>query len=402
MTCQQGAARRGSAVLVLVALLLIPLLGMAAFAVDLGVIVVVRGELQNAADAAALAGAAQLDSQEAQLALYYAAERETLTQVYYTGDNAARREAQTYAQAHRAGGVAVVLDKNLGNLPEGDVALGYLSPYDARGTMTFETYPYNAVQVRTSRDAGHAGSLNLFFAPVFGLRTKDVAAQATAMLLSDSTKVMPITMHIEDYRNLLNYKADTGETDNYTYNPDLDPASPGDFTNRVSGGSGSGSRPDLVPEFRLYPDKGGNPGNFGTVDLGAPSGSATDLRRQIESGLSPADVAALAQQGKLTDGRLVATESAPIALSGDTGVSWTIEESLQKVIGQARTIPLYNKVGGTGTGAEYTIVGFVNVVVLFADNGEGGGKRVLIQPIAPFKVLSSPAQNGLGGVGLVR
>src|SRR5947208_13128922 len=51
--------RRG-AVAPLVALLLIPLLGMLAFSVDVGYMIVVRTELQNAADAAALAGAQQL------------------------------------------------------------------------------------------------------------------------------------------------------------------------------------------------------------------------------------------------------------------------------------------------------------------------------------------------------
>ncbi len=51
--------RRG-AVLPLVAILIFVLLGFAAFAIDLGYLHVVKGELQNAADAGALAGAASL------------------------------------------------------------------------------------------------------------------------------------------------------------------------------------------------------------------------------------------------------------------------------------------------------------------------------------------------------
>ncbi len=54
-------ARRG-AVAPLLALLLIPVLGMVAFSVDLGYMIVVRTELQNAADAAAMAGAQQFMS----------------------------------------------------------------------------------------------------------------------------------------------------------------------------------------------------------------------------------------------------------------------------------------------------------------------------------------------------
>src|SRR5262249_9749254 len=144
--------RRGSAVLSLTALMLVFLVGMAAFVVDLGFIAVVRGELQNAADAAALAGAAQLDSQEAQLPLYNATKSGMPKRNDHGGDTAARQEAQAYGQAHRGGGAALVLDKNLGNKTDGDIVLGYISPWDTRGGMTYETYPYNAVQVRVYRN----------------------------------------------------------------------------------------------------------------------------------------------------------------------------------------------------------------------------------------------------------
>src|SRR5436853_634411 len=51
--------RRG-AVAVLVAVLMIPLFAMVAFAIDIGYVAHVKSELQKAADAAALAGAAKL------------------------------------------------------------------------------------------------------------------------------------------------------------------------------------------------------------------------------------------------------------------------------------------------------------------------------------------------------
>src|SRR5512147_479080 len=49
-------------VLVLVAIMLIVFLGMAAFALDVGHLMIVRNELRNAADAGSLAGARQLYS----------------------------------------------------------------------------------------------------------------------------------------------------------------------------------------------------------------------------------------------------------------------------------------------------------------------------------------------------
>ena len=55
-------ARRPGAVIPLFAILLIPLLGMLAFAIDIGYIALVRTDLQTAADAAALAGAEKLQS----------------------------------------------------------------------------------------------------------------------------------------------------------------------------------------------------------------------------------------------------------------------------------------------------------------------------------------------------
>src|SRR5438105_7602047 len=59
----RNRARR-AAVAPLVCLLLVPLLGMAAFAVDVGWMVLAQSDLQNAADAAALAGSQQLLGQE--------------------------------------------------------------------------------------------------------------------------------------------------------------------------------------------------------------------------------------------------------------------------------------------------------------------------------------------------
>src|SRR4051794_33035924 len=97
-------SRRVAGVAPLTALLLIPLLAMMAFAVDIGWIAMTNEELQNAADAAALAAAEQLPS-------YYVQ--------YYTpgGDRAsalgsaqaqATLFARNYAGFHKAGNAASV------------------------------------------------------------------------------------------------------------------------------------------------------------------------------------------------------------------------------------------------------------------------------------------------------
>src|SRR5687767_3988675 len=94
--------RPGSAVISLAAVLMVVMLGMIAFAVDIGYIAVARAELQNGADAAALAGASRLLSKAAQTGQYQ-------DKLYFNGDNEARREAQRFGQSNRAGGRSLVL-----------------------------------------------------------------------------------------------------------------------------------------------------------------------------------------------------------------------------------------------------------------------------------------------------
>jgi Flp pilus assembly protein TadG len=388
--------RPGSAVISLTAVLMVVLLGMIAFAVDIGYIAVARAEAQNGADAAALAGASRLLGKAAETGLY-----QSTAQTYYNGDNESRREAQRFGQLNKAGGLNMVLDLNIGNAPDGDIVIGYMNPNNLQQEMRFDVYPYNSVRVRGRRDTSHAGSLGLFFGRVLNREQQDVNSTATATLLSDPWgKLLPITMNIDDYRRLVDNKTDPGETDFATYNSDLLPLSATNFSNRVSGAP-TAAWPDTVREFKLYPDKVGSPGNFGTVDLGILTGSVTDLRRQIDGGISASDRALMDLQGKLTaDDRFVAKETAPVLISGDTGISWTIEDNLSGIIGQPRTIPLHKTVAGSGTNALYQIVGFVNVVVVYTNRS--GTKEIFIQPTAPFTIFDSPDQNMLGKLMLTR
>lgn len=61
---QRTTTKQGGLVIVMLALVLVVLLGVAALALDLGRLYVLKSEMQNAADAAALAGAAELDGQD--------------------------------------------------------------------------------------------------------------------------------------------------------------------------------------------------------------------------------------------------------------------------------------------------------------------------------------------------
>lgn len=123
-------------VLILFALLLVILLGLAAFAIDAARINLTKIELQNAADAAALAGVRK----------------------YSTSDStAAKNEAIHLATRNYANGSLI------------DAS----SVTATAASVTGYTY---AIKVRIL-----LSGIPLFFAPVFGISSRDVSATATAV-----------------------------------------------------------------------------------------------------------------------------------------------------------------------------------------------------------------------------
>jgi Flp pilus assembly protein TadG len=146
------------ATLILVAFGMIGFLGFAALAVDIGYLMVVRNQLQNAADAAALGGA---------MKLYTAT----------TGPNWSDAEAQATATIP----LNTVTNTALAN---GLVQSGY---YNLSGSVpglhaTQGSGDAPAVQVTLSKSSGNnGGPVSLFFAPVLGIRTASVAANAVAV-----------------------------------------------------------------------------------------------------------------------------------------------------------------------------------------------------------------------------
>lgn len=140
--------RRG-AILVLSAILLVVLLGMLAFSVDVGYMMLVRTQLQAAADSAALAGASQLGR--------------THHEIHTTADR--------FAAYHRAGNATVRL------LPE-DVEIGI---WDSRTrSFTPNSQSGNAVRVTARRDAVHGGEVPLFFGRLLGRTHFRMEASAVA------------------------------------------------------------------------------------------------------------------------------------------------------------------------------------------------------------------------------
>jgi len=154
-------------VLVLVALSLVVFMGFAALVIDVAYFYHTRHQLQGAADAAALAGAANLDGSN------------------LTTQLLARQEAFKYAGLNTASGSSVVLSpvaqNNNALSHDNDITVvnwdDTLSPrYDTGRT------PINAVQVRTRRTSDSPGlGVVRFFGKIFRSDTQDVWAEATAI-----------------------------------------------------------------------------------------------------------------------------------------------------------------------------------------------------------------------------
>lgn len=170
-------SQRGSTI-IFVVLVLPVLLAFTALAIDMGRAFVVKNELQNAADAAALAGAAALTTKtpDAPNANYanpnwaYASTRGVST----IGMNHADSRVLTDANVE-------VGYWNIHHQPEGMQAT----------TITPGTFDKPAVRVTVSLAEGHnGGPLNLLFAPIFGQNYANVSATALA-LISPPAQIAP-------------------------------------------------------------------------------------------------------------------------------------------------------------------------------------------------------------------
>jgi hypothetical protein len=151
--------RRGGLALIWTAILMMLFIGFVGLAIDWALVSLVAHQLQNAADASALAAAQQVRDDAA----------------------AARLAARDLALANNAAGGPVQLELNEENDPAGDVVVGRFDRQS--GLFSATLFSPNAVKVvarRTEESLG--GALPLLFGPVFGAETSQVAREAIAMI----------------------------------------------------------------------------------------------------------------------------------------------------------------------------------------------------------------------------
>jgi Flp pilus assembly protein TadG len=356
--------RRG-AVAPLVGLLLPVLLLCTALVADLAVLAVARSQLSVAADAAALAGAAQLGSA-----------RRTQTTITDLAPEitAANTQAASFAAQNFVLHQPAALLSNTGNSPGGDITVGYLDttrPGMALSTAPSDLLKFNSVQVTARRDLTHTGLVPAFFARIIGYGGTALSVQSRATLqpyvvmgFSGPAQLMPIALDSATWAQMV---AKT-TVDRYTWDP---------VTHQVSTG------PDGSYESQLFPVQNGATGNWGTLQIGVGNAGNQDLGAQIANGVTAAQIANI-------PGGLQMTGTPPsITFMGNPGISGGLKTYLDAAVGKPVFIPIYDQTSGGGTNSPYRIIAFQPGVIV-AVNGNGGGQGNGNNP-NPMTVTIQPA-----------
>jgi Flp pilus assembly protein TadG len=384
MIRQNMRFRRRGAIAVFAAFLVVILVGMVAFAVDTGYVVLTRTELQSAADAAALAGADPLMNASVQYQM--AGQNPQNAKNGYQGTilgNAmasARTQAKQFAANNSAGGVSSL------TLNDSDIEFGFTDAsynYTAYNSKS-PVFP-NTIKVTLRRDSTANGALGLFFAPVIGTSTVNVTATASATIMggtvnnfksvnNQNTGMLPMTYDINAWNNFLN----TGQW-------------PDGTTTADSNG---------VPQLQLYPSVK-DTGNFGQLSLDDSQVGQSTEASWITNGLSSSDLAALQSAGLLP---LSGHNPNSWDWMGATGLKTSLAADVNGYAGKTFVLPLFtpynssssNYQAGTGQGSNYyyNVVQFVGITIMPG----AGNHQILVEPAAitnpSFVLAGTPAPAG--------
>jgi Flp pilus assembly protein TadG len=388
---QQRTTRRG-AIAPLTALLMIPLMGMVAFAVDMGLITHTQNELQSAADAAALAGAGKLSSG---FVNYYSPGQSSANQttILDNAKSSAKTAAKNFASYNSAGGVSSL------TLLDADITLGFtdssgnFTPLasgnavaDPSGTgasqATYTGFP-NTVKVVMRRDSSANGALGLYFAPVLGISSQSLTATAAATIYTGTingfntgtdikSHILPMTYDVNHWNNFIK----TGQ-------------GPDGNTDKAANG---------YPQLDVYPSVKYT-GNFGELSLDQATDGSSTISGWIGNG-----VPASTLQADYTAGLLPLATHNPLGppnyttLSpdwlGNSGIKDTTIQAVAPYVGQSFLLPLFKPVNsgssdltqyqaGSGQGSNYyyTIVQFVGIQITAVDS-TGNNKSIKVEPSA--------------------
>jgi hypothetical protein len=324
---------------------------------------VARAQLQNSADAAAMAAAWRLLDEE----------RLHGDSSLHDVEASSRQVAAKFAGLNKVCRSAPKLDPNDLNNPKGDIVFGRY--HDSGNLSTFgNPYFHNAVQVRVRRTDTLNGQVPLFFARVLGFNSAPVSAEATAVFKAQivgfrptaktgNSTLIPLAIELASWINLLDLSDgslfDEDGQDNWSYDPD---------TKQVTAGS------DGIRELDLFSNKDANsPGNFGTLTIGTSHIDTHALQDQIRNGLSASDLAEFG--GELT----LDPVTGSLSIVGDAGAETGVYRAASDILGKPVSLPIYQNVDASGVTAQYHIVGFAGVRIVYVAE-TATDRRIVIQP----------------------
>ena len=171
--------KRGAVIIVVAVAVAFFLIGFAALAIDVGYFMVVKNELQNIADGAALGATAELGEQYVK--------KETIN------DTDIKNVAVDIGNKNRAGDLGSL------SIDLSDIEIG---TWDQDADPKFDpgATPPNAVKVTARRDGSkNSNSVRTFFGGVLGVDSVGVNADATAALLAPIKVFSPIPVGISKY-----------------------------------------------------------------------------------------------------------------------------------------------------------------------------------------------------------
>jgi hypothetical protein len=361
------------------------LLGFTALSVDVGNLYAAKAELQNAADAAALAGAS-------------AFAQDSLRKGSFGTDKHLREEAlRGYARERSLAWAAhnECIRKHVVLEPK-DIVVGRFDYDKASAPLDLASSP-NAVLTtpRFTKDSPNGPVFN-FFASILGFRTTDVSATAVAAFddrfaayaQPSGGPLIPVSIHVDLYDDLL-----VNGPDDFTYDEDLDLVK---------------SFPDGISEVRLFPYSASDPpagsGNFGLMNVGTENQGVPAVAAQIENGIAPADLEIETGARELTffddGGNPVNYE-----VTGSPGIDASLVTSLESRLGDVVGFFVHSDVVDSGSNATYTIVriAFGRVVDVNL-TGAHEDRQLLIQPVVysdPGVKIHPAAEGSHGMVGQV-
>jgi hypothetical protein len=345
-----------------VAIMLTVLVGFAALTIDVGRLELTKAELQNAADAAAMAGASAFADDSLRDG-GYGDDPELLASLLA---EEARARCIAYAASNKAMGRNVLLSEN-------EIIVGRYDADNPSAGLDPNGIP-NAVQVTARFAEGNQNGpvLNLF-ASVFGFHTSDVGALAAAAFddrftgytQPENGPMIPFTIYVDTYEDML-----VNGPDDFSYDEDQDAVQ---------------NFPDGNRELRLYPygtwESSDGAGNFGILNVGTTNQGTDVLAEQIANGIAPADIETETSARELTffndDGDPTTYE-----ITGTPGLAGGLESAVESRVGDVVGFFVHSNLVDPGSNATYTIVkvAFGRIMEVFL-HGNPDNRRIVIQPV---------------------